>query len=146
MVNRIGVDSSANPFSSTFDGKLFWMVTMFTALVMVAEWCIHGERSTLSSKRLVPDLMYMYANIFLFAVLLDGLYTLFSMLLPSYGQFTTLGNAHWVFSWPYSLCCKTFYSGAFIEYYTQIRFYGDFIRFIILSKKWVCHPIFGIIG
>lgn len=75
----------------------FWMVTVFTALVMVAEWCIPWRTDQhFLRKDWFTDLMYMYANIFLFAVLLDGLYSLFSMLLPSYGQFTTLGNAHWV--------------------------------------------------
>ena len=75
----------------------FWMVTVLTFVIMLLEWCLPWRKEQrFFRKDWYTDLCYLYANLFLFAVILNGFYTILFNLLPEFGHVSILSEEHWM--------------------------------------------------
>ena len=71
-------------FQVPFEQNYFWMVTAATAIIMVLEQCFPWrKKQRLFRKDWGVDLFYLYANLFIFAAVLEPVYNVLSYLLPN---------------------------------------------------------------
>ena len=121
-------------FQVPIEQNYFWMVTIATSLIMLLEYLFPWRKEQrFFRKDWGVDLCYLYANLFVFTVVLEAVYALGAVVFPEEWGFDS-----W-FSWDgncLSLSSKIFCNGGCIDCCTQMNGCGSFIRFIIPSKRW----------
>ena len=71
-------------FQVPIEQNYFWMVTAATAIIMVLEQCFPWrKKQRFFRKDWGVDLFYLYANLFIFAAVLEPVYNVLSYLLPN---------------------------------------------------------------
>ena len=87
-------------FQVPFEQNYFWMVTLLTMVIMVVEYCFPWRtKQSFFRKDWGLDLTYLYANVFIFAVMLDGIYGLIEGLVPKDAVWTVNLFQGWGWGW-----------------------------------------------
>lgn len=83
-------------FQTPFEQNYFWMVTLATLFIMGLEVIFPWRKDqAFFRKDWGLDLLYLYGNVFLFAVLLEGIYAALSNAIPIGLQVGFLSDLNW---------------------------------------------------